>query len=340
MTSISKVIPLEEKQAPDFVDLGPFLDGDNTPEIPSIAETVGGRGLFYAGRLNEIHSEPGNGKTLVLMAACIAVMENGGHVVYLDPEDTPRAFVARMLALGATRESLRTLAHYLHNPEPSEILDAQMWASETRPALVVLDGLAELMAAQGLSEDKAAEVLTFFRINLRPFAEAGCAVAIADHVTKSSESRGQFARGSGAKAGRYDGVSYDLVPGLPFTPTQAGFAKLKIAKDRNGGAGPRGKIVAEVHFSPSINGRTDVDFRLPEESGDGPFRPSAIMDKVVAHLRAYSEDSKSGVCAAISSKKEHVLKAIEILAKEGALTVTANGKSRTLRLTKDSQNEA
>jgi hypothetical protein len=273
-----------------FVDLGPYLDGTATQEVPNVAEIWKGRSLFYEGRLNEIHAEPGTGKTNVLMAACILEIALGGRILYIDPEDTPKGFCTRMLMLGASPQDIREHVFYLHNPPPEEIKQAQNWARDHKPRVVVLDGLAESMAAVDLNEDKALDVLKFFRETLRPFAEAGSAVIVADHVTKSTEGRGQFARGSGAKAGRYDGVSYDIVSGERYTPKNEGYVKLKIAKDRNGGAGPRGSIIATLHFIPGSNGRTITSFREPADPQS--FRPTKIMEKILKHLKSYTNANK------------------------------------------------
>jgi len=206
------------------------------------------------------------------------------------------------------------------------------WTRKNHPTIVILDGLAESMAAQCLNEDKAGDVLAFFRINLRAFAEAGSAVVIADHVTKSSENRGMFARGSGAKAGRYDGVSYEIVRGKAYTPTQEGFVKLKVQKDRVGGIGPRGKIIAELHFTPNANGGTIVSFREPQEKQDGPFRPTVIMEKIRKHLGTYTTDSKSGLRTL--GNHDAVDKALMLMIEEGEIEVTTKGRSKEFRLKK------
>lgn len=235
-----------------------------------------------------------------------------------------------MLMLGADPEDIREKVHYLHNPTPEEIRSAQVWAAENTPEIVILDGLAESMAAVGANEDKAQEVLPFFRENLRPFAEAGCAVVIADHVTKSTEGRRQFARGSGAKAGRYDGVSYDIVAAVQYTPTQAGFVKLKIAKDRNGGAGPRGKVVAELHFTPGADGRTITEFRAPQDSSGEEFRPTAIMEKIEKHLNAFGASSKSDLRRL--GKAQYVDSAIKIMVEEGTVKAEQCGQKILLSI--------
>ncbi len=312
-----------------FVDLGPYLDGTAHQEIPTVAEVWPEFCLFYSGRLNELHAEPGVGKTNILMAACISVLDDGGTVLYIDPEDTPGGFATRMRLLGADPQDIRTRVFYLHNPDPAAIKAAQAWAREHSPTIVVLDGLAESMAAVNANEDKSQDVLPFFRETLRPFAEGGAAVAIADHVPKSRDKHSQFARGSGAKAGRYDGVSYSVECGTQYAPGQAGFVKLRVAKDRNGGVGPRGKVVAELHFNPSGPGTTAIEFRPPQ--GTGPFRPTAIMDKIRQRLAGDRTATKREL-RAVGGKARYVDLAIDLLMQGGELVMTPQGTSHVYSL--------
>lgn len=328
MIAFAKPIMIAEEQEPElFTDLGPYLDGTLEQEVPTVAEAFDGKHLFYAGRLNEVHAEPATGKTNVLLASTAAVIESGGSVLYVDPEDTPRGFTARLLALGAVANHVRDRVKYLHNPTPEEIQGAQAWSRDNKPEMVILDGLAESMAAVGMDENKAGDVLLFFRENLRPFAEAGAAVVVADHVTKSVEGRGQFARGSGAKAGRYDGVSYEVVMGKAYTPKVEGFVKLKVQKDRNGGVGPRGFIATELHFSPGLGGRTITTFREPADKQEGPFRPTQIMHKIMHFLSEFGDQTKRSLRTC--GKAEWVDLAISILIEEGQISVRKDG-CRTL----------
>jgi hypothetical protein len=313
---------------PPFVDLGPYLTGDVELEKPTVANVLpDGRALFYAGRLNEVHGEPGEGKTNVLISACNAVVAAGGRVLYLDPEDNPQGFGRRATGLGGDAEALKDRCHYLHNPTPEEITAAQVWAGANKPDLVVLDGFAEALAAEGLNEDVAGDVLKFLRERLRPFAEAGAAVVVADHVTKSSEGRGRWARGSGAKLGRYDGLVLAVELGQPYTPTEPGFVRLKIAKDRNGGVGARGAVMAEVHFTPA-NGVTKVEFRATESADSR--KPTVLMERVLQHVLAQPGDSKTAVCSSVGGKKPHVMWAINLLIAEGAITSKVEGVAMRL----------
>jgi hypothetical protein len=247
--------------------------GVHPPERPSIANVGLGACMLYAGRLNEIHGEPGTGKSNVAIAMCIAELNAGHLVLFIDPEDTPAGFTRRALQFGADPAHLIDRCRYLHNPTPEELTITQRWANEHRPALVVLDGLAESMAAEGLVEDKASDVLKFFRERLRSFAEdSGAAVLVSDHVAKSSEERGRWARGSGAKLGRYDGVSYNLTLIEAYSPKHAGAVRLTIAKDRNGGVSESATLWRR---STSLRRRTARQpshsaRRKPEHSGQRP----------------------------------------------------------------------
>jgi hypothetical protein len=187
--------------------------------------------------------------------------------------------------------------------------------------------MAESIAAQGFDEDKAKDILPFLRQNLRPFAEAGAAVIVADHVTKSTESNRRFARGSVSKAGRYDGVSYELMLGKAYSPTQEGFVRLKVSKDRNGGVGAVGMIAAEAHFLPSINGRTIVVFREArdkQEQNGKPWKPTEIMGKIITHLEVVGEASTTDL-RCLGGKTDYINKAIRFLKEEGKILSEARG---------------
>jgi len=48
-----------------FIDLKPFIENGCQPELPTIADVGLDKCLLYAGRMNEIHGEPGTGKSNV-----------------------------------------------------------------------------------------------------------------------------------------------------------------------------------------------------------------------------------------------------------------------------------
>lgn len=324
---VLKEIVIEPK-ALATIDLLPYYDGTLEPIRPTLAEVLPGVFLLYAGRTNSIHGEPSVGKTNVLLCQAKPILEAGGIVLFIDPEDTPQGIATRARLLGITADEITRLI-YVQNPTPEDYALAHEWAATHKPAAVMLDGLAEALAAEGKDENTPADVLAFFRERTRPFADLGAAVVVADHVVKG-EGNKRFARGSGAKLGSYNGVVYEVTLGEAYSPTKEGFVRLKVAKDRNGGVGAMNAPVAELHFAPAPDGTTIAFWQTPPEPGS--FRPTVIMEKIVKHLQTFKEDTKLGVRGAIPSKTEVVLKAIEILIDEGKVTVEKRGRAHILKL--------
>jgi hypothetical protein len=265
---------------PRFADFGALASEGFKREMPSLCQYDEGRALLYAGRINEIHGEPSVGKTNIALCICAEVMQDGLHVLYLDPEDNAKGIGSRFIALGGRPDDLIERMHYVENPAPSDFAGLHAWATQRKPALVILDGLAEALAAEGLSEDKPAEVLQFFRERIRPFTEAGSAVLISDHVAKDKESRGRWPRGSGSKMGRYDGAVYEAQLKKAYSPEIDGFVRLVVAKDRNGGVGPVHHIATDLHFGHDDHGNPDIRFELPQDEVKQAFKPTHLMEKI------------------------------------------------------------
>ena len=191
--------------------------------------------------------------------------------------------------------------------------------------------MAECMAAAGKNEDKAEDVISFIREQVSPFSgKAGAAVLISDHVTKSWEDRGLWSRGSGAKMGRYDGVSYALSLIDAYGPGQAGSVLLTVAKDRNGGVGVKGRPVVEVHFTPAENNRTLVTFQRPDIQGEAS-KLSGIMGKIIKCL-----EDNNGTLPRTELRKlgksQTVDKGIEMLELGRRLIRSKEGKSHIFSL--------
>jgi hypothetical protein len=309
-----------------FVDISAYLDGDCELVKPTVAEVLPERCLFYAGAINEVHGEPSVGKTNILLAAAGAVLESGGKVFYLDPEDSPARIIPRALSLGISREAMRTGFFYLQDPTPEVYAEAHHWAERERPELVILDGFAEALAREGLDENIPADVLAFFHNRMRPFTDAGSAVVIADHVAKSAETRGRWARGSGAKMGRYNGACYEIVLGESYTPTKPGNVRLKVAKDRNGGVGAIGATAFELHFAPKDFGGTEVKWALAPDS----FRPTVLMSRIIEHLKSCGEAGKRELREL--GNHSAIDKAIQLLLKENEIEMKTKGPKHIYRL--------
>lgn len=320
---------------PKFADFQTLIADGLKNELPTVAEIMSGSSLLYAGRINEIHGEPGAGKTNIALAVASKVMQAGGTVLFLDPEDNPHGIARRFIGLGGNTDHLAKLFRYSHNPEAGDFPGLHEWARQNKPALVVHDGVAEGLAAEGYNEDKPAEVLQWFRERIRPFADAGSAVLLSDHVVKNTETRGRYARGSGAKLGRYDGASYEAQVITPYSPEHAGAVRLVVSKDRNGGVGPVGHLATEIHFTPGVY-HTEVEFKQPAPKGE--FRPTAIMDKIVNHLRVMPDASKNDLRRL--GKAEYVDTALRLLAEENIISIIRCGQRMRFQLSESTEKAA
>lgn len=310
---------------PRFADFAALAAEGFKREMPTLCQYDEGRFLLYAGRINEIHGEPSVGKTNIALCICAEVMQDGGKVLYLDPEDNAKGIGSRFIALGGRQEDLLERFFYVENPEPSDFAGLHAWAKQHKPALVVLDGLAEALAAEGLSEDKPDNVLPFFHQRIRPFTKAGCAVLISDHVAKDKESRGEWPRGSGSKMGRYDGAVYSAKLKKPYSPEIDGFVRLVVAKDRNGGVGPKGHIATDLHFGHDDEGRPDIRFESPQDEVKEQWKPTALMEKISRFIEA--EGPQSTRSLRDLGNHGYVDKAVAQLKLDGFLAVEKQGSA-------------
>jgi len=324
LTAIEEDSRVESGDVSDlFADVGKILSAELEPERPSVSEYSKGEFLFYAGRLNEIHGEPGTGKSNINLLASMTVLATGRPVLYIDPEDSAEAAVRRLLGFGCPEDVIRDHFKHTRCPSGNDYARLASWAKANKPPLVIVDGLAEALAADGLSEDKPEDFLKFCRERLQPFTDTGAAVVLSDHVVKSTENRGRWSRGTGAKLGRYDGVAYQVELGRGYSPTVEGFVRLSVAKDRNGGVGVVGQAVTEIHFSPMETGLTRVTFKKPKAQSEGRFMPTAIMEKVSRQLEAVPTSSTRDLRAL--GKSDYVDQSIQELVSMGHLEVIKGG---------------
>ena len=301
--NVAEMIPSEESL---FVDLESIFEGDMEPERPTIAMSASGECLLYAGRINEIHGEPSVGKTNINIAIMACELAVGRKVMFVDPEDNPHGIMRRCLSFGLSKELILANLYYLHDPTPEDLITAAAWAERNQPSLVTVDGLAEVITSCGYKEDAANDVLEFFSKYIRPFTRSGAAVMLSDHVTKSTEGRGTWSRGSGAKMGRYDGVSYMVTLAKPYSPTCAGSVKFTIAKDRNGGIGTKGQDVFVAYFEPS-DGVTQTSIQRLKKEDTLPMDEIKELVEIVAMHRKEGVSPNQGTIT--GAKERHKMSA-------------------------------
>lgn len=326
----------------EVADVGALLAGNLQAEQPVILTRTDGGALLYAGKMHVFQAEPSSGKSWLGLWAVAEVLAMGGAAGYLDYEDTGNVILGRLRALGVSDAALSSRFYYA-NPVgrfgPAEKVSLAAALDRLNPDLVVIDGVGESLSREGLSEDKADDVIRWTDLLPRPIARTGAAVLMLDHVAKDPEQRGRWARGSGAKLAAVDGASYQIKVRVPFSRHREGRFDLVVAKDRPGGVGAIGEIVATVHVTPHADGEL-VKMRVEPHSAEvaapsDSWKPTVIMGKVWAALDGSSAPLTATALASMvhSDKPRLVKEAITRLIAEGFIAETGK-RPKTLRVVK------
>jgi len=262
--------------------------GEVPDVVPDLVILPNGMGVFYRNELNEIHGEPGRGKTWVALAAVKQVLDEGGKVIFLDPESSSAKIIRRLRILGCDASQSNRFLHLNPSNMPEWTAVHAFCNMKFLADLVVIDGVASYMQQDGLNEDVAADCITFLKKRCNPLKNVA-GVLLTDHVTKSND-RGRWSRGSGAKLGEYKGVVYELATSKDLSPKRGGYISLKISKDNEGGAGPIGKTATTLKFSPMVEKRTRVEFCVPEDFPDATTMTQMSKPDAKAYARKLLTD--------------------------------------------------
>ena len=269
------------------IDLAALADGHGPPS-PELLCRSDGQALLYPGAVHAVSGEPGCGKSWLALAGVAQVVQAGGHAVICDYEDTASTAASRLLALGTEPGAMEQVAYVQIGGPVADV--GRSWlvdlVTSASVRLVVLDSVAESLAAEGCSENDAVEVSSWMARIPRTLARAGAAVLLVDHVTKDEGARGRWARGSGAKLATIDGAAYLLSVEIPFSRATSGVATLRLAKDRHGAVGPAGLTVASVRFEVTGGSLREIVLDPPAPDHDGP--PDSDDD--AGHHRLTTDD--------------------------------------------------
>lgn len=322
----------------EVADADALLGGNLDPPDADFLARSDGLNLLYAGKMHVFQAEPSTGKTWLALQAVKEVLDLGGAAVYVDWEDSARGILGRLLALGATPAQIRERFQYLQPTGPfgqAEKLVIEEILGRLNPDVVILDGVAEALARDGLDEDRAADVVAWGEKLPRWLSRTGAAVVMLDHVAKSADDRGRWARGSGAKLGMVDGAAYSLKTSTGFSRSKAGAMRVVIAKDRPGGVGSIGETAAMVTIEPAADGEVVTLKVEPDTAAKHPsdtWKPTRLMARVSEEVATSATAlTASAVKAMIhGSKPKLVAEAIARLVAEGYLRETKRGSSTFL----------
>ena len=298
------------------VDLDPILAGDHEPEESHHLRRTDGVALLYPGRVHSVFAEPEAGKGWLALAACKESLDNAEQILYIDYEDTAQNIVARLRDLGIDDDLIRGGFDYVRPDEP--IGD---WSHASpdlmMPHLVVIDGLTEAYAVEGLDIANNQDIAEFNKRIPKPYAGAGAAVLMIDHVVKDREARGRYAIGGQHKLAGID-AAYRLDVVRPFARGHEGIVKVTVMKDRPGHVRQHSADRSLVGFFKGIStpdGRMTTRLE-PGEDTSGPFRPTHLMERVSLELEQRPGLNKRGV-RLIRGNKDALDLALELLIEDG-----------------------
>ena len=279
------------------VDLEAACDSAGGAE-PEILRRSDGLPFLYRGSVHGVHGEPECGKGWLTLSAAADVLDDDRYVVYADWEADPVEIVERLEALGVSREQILRRFVYVQPDEPLTDDNRREFEAilDLEPALVILDGVTEALALQGLTYSNI-DIALWLQMLAKPAARRGAAVVVIDHVPKDSNGRGRrFAIGGQHKLAACK-TTYGLEMVEPFARGKTGKAKVWISKDRPGFVRAKARkngLIAEMRLvSDPETGAATVTLDPPDKratpaaDADGkPWRPTEKMAEISRLLEA------------------------------------------------------
>lgn len=211
------------------------LDLESDTE-PTMLRREDGNLILYPGKINAIFGESESGKTWVALEAVRQELAKGNRVFYIDFEDSARGILNRLKVMKTPQDAFSCFFYANpdspYTPAISESLLANL--SEFEPSLIVVDGVNAAMNLMGLDLEKNKDATEFSQKILRPLRSFGAGILTIDHVTKSKDTRGNYAIGAQAKRADIDGVAISVSVEQPFGRGTDGALALTVTKDRPG----------------------------------------------------------------------------------------------------------
>lgn len=339
-----------------FEDLTQLASGIELPPTPTVFQREDGQGLFYRGAVNDLHGEPGCGKSMIAQIATAQELKADRDVIYIDYEDSARNVVKRLLLLGVSGEQIIGHLHYVRpSAKPSSPTSLGGWRETLDYAdtatLAIIDGVTSCLAYAGLDSNSGDDIAAWYNTMPRLISACGPAVVLIDHVVKSKDNRGRYAGGSMQKLALIDGISYSVDMTKPVGKGVKGTIVIKSGKDRiseieehcavNWSNGSHLREAARIEINSTDPKLMHVTIARPNmmpsedrQAKRDDFRPTGLMEKISQLVEnAIEEPSQSELFDALKSdgsgaKTAIMSKAIRLLLEEGYVTNRASRHNR------------
>lgn len=351
----TQTAPRQTSSSWQFEDLSQLANGIELPPTPTVFQREDGQGLFYRGAVNDLHGEPGCGKSMIAQIATSQELKQEHDVIYIDYEDSARNVVKRLLLLGVTSEQIVNHLHYVRpSAKPSSPTSLSGWQETLSYAdtatLAIIDGVTSCLAYAGLDSNSGDDIAAWYNTMPRLISACGPAVVLIDHVVKSKDNRGRYAGGSMQKLALIDGISYSVDMTRPVGRGLRGTIIIKSGKDRISeieehcasawtGNGSHLREAARIEINSTDPTRMIASIcrpnMMPVENGEPKRtldRPTGLMEKISRIIEnAPEEPNQTEIIELLkdngsSARKTTVLTAITRLL-EGEWITSRSGRN-------------
>jgi hypothetical protein len=233
-----KIVDLEEASA-DAASLDPeravVIDCREKPPAPKMLIEH----LIYRGASHWLAGHVKDGKSIIALWAANEIMENGGHVLWMDWENGTTRLQRWLYELGANPEIVERQFHLYDSPSlglGGEAIEAQFdaWAERWPDALVVIDSMSKALPS-GLSDNSADDVTDWTMGILKPLTRRAFTPIVIDHERKDGSAKDRYGRGSGAKGADADvSLHREAAPARPPRSRRVPPGGRLVARGRRG----------------------------------------------------------------------------------------------------------
>jgi bifunctional DNA primase/polymerase-like protein/AAA domain-containing protein len=259
------------------------------PARPTMLRRSDGEHLIYPGQAHSLVAPSEHLKSWMALHLAAEQVKLGERVVYLDAEMDGYRIGDRLRSMGLG-EDLLSRIHYHRVEDRAPAGDVEALVA-LEPAVVIIDGLNELLSLYNWDYGNTNEVLRLFKAVTRPFNRAGIATVTLDHPGHLVSDR---AAGSQAKKSGID-VVYVLREVTRGSPACRAVSAIQVAKDRDGWV--RSKAIDGTHA-----GKIVVD-PGPDGSVTTSIQSSFAGEFVIASGPAQKECEECGAPFEATTKR-------------------------------------
>jgi hypothetical protein len=262
----------EENSGGRWVSLDQFLDGTYTPPQPDLgAIRDDGIQFLYRGMWHTNIALTTAGKTTFALWQVKAVLEWGGHVVYIHFEEAnPNGIIHRLKGLGVNTEAIRKRFHWGHVDSPWRWgeLALEIEHLEVPPQLAVLDGINAACGMHSWAVKEPESVGLYRAMFVHPLTKIGAAVLSLGHPPKAANRQSEsYSCGAAGWLNDVDGVGYRMTASTtPISKGKTGSSALYIVKDRYGEVARWGELQSGDGMPWWYMGQFVVDDARPEDT--------------------------------------------------------------------------